>query len=152
MRVPGTGGPRSVLAAALEMLEREGLALERVSPQLDNAAIGPSARRFANAAALVRSDLSPPDLMVLLQQIEAAFGRRRRGQRWRARPLDIDIILFNGGPWVTPGLIIPHREFHNRAFVLAPAMRIAARWRDPVTGLTIRHLHARLTRPRPLPR
>ena len=152
MRVPGVGGPRSVLAAALEMLEREGVAVERVSPPLDNAPIGPSSRRYANAAALVCSDLSPPDLMVLLQQIEAAFGRRRRGQRWRARPLDIDIIMSNGGPWVTPGLIIPHREFRNRAFVLQPAMRIAARWRDPVTGLTMRHLHARLTRPRPLPR
>ena len=62
--------------------------------------------------------------------------------------LDLDVILWSGGPYAEPGLTIPHPLFRIRDFVLAPAAHVAADWRDPVTGLTVRQLHARLTRPR----
>lgn len=152
MRVPGVGGPRQVLAGAIAALGAEGLAIETVSPILDTAPLGPSRRRFANAAAIVTSDLGPLALLAVLQSIERAFGRRRRGVRWRARPLDLDIVLWSGGAWDGADLTIPHPAFRNRAFVLRPAAAIAPAWRDPPTRLTLRHLHARLTRPRPLPR
>ena len=61
--------------------------------------------------------------------------------------LDLDLVLWSGGCFAAPGLVIPHPLFRNRAFVLAPAVQIAPRWRDPVTGLSVRQLHARLTRP-----
>ena len=150
MRVAGVGDPRRVLAAALAALEAAGLALEAVSPSIASDPLGPSLRRYANAAALVASDLDPPALLAVLQRIEHAFGRRRRGGRWRARPLDLDIVLWSGGTWLNAALIIPHPEFRHRAFVLGPASTAAPRWRDPITGLALRHLHARLTRPRPL--
>jgi len=44
--------------------------------------------------------------------------------------------------------VIPHPEFRKRAFVLGPLAEIAPGWRDPVTGLAVRHLRARLTAPR----
>jgi 2-amino-4-hydroxy-6-hydroxymethyldihydropteridine diphosphokinase len=81
-----------------------------------------------------------------LQSIEARFGRRRRGQRWRARVLDLDIVLWSGGAWASPGLIVPHVAFRERLFVLGPAAKIAGDWRDPVTGLSLRQLLARLKR------
>ena len=152
MRVPGVGSPRQVIGAALAALEAEELALEAVSPTIDSAPLGPSLRRFANAAAVVAAELDPPELLALLQQVERAFGRKRRGQKWRARPLDIDIVLWGGGVWTSHALAIPHPEFRRRAFVLGPAATIAPRWRDPVSGLTLAHLHTRLTRPRPLRR
>ena len=61
--------------------------------------------------------------------------------------LDLDIVLWSGGAWASPDLTVPHIAYRERAFVLTPAMQIAPEWRDPVTGLTIRHLHSRLTRP-----
>lgn len=152
MRVPGIGGPRGVLAAALAALEAEGLAVEVAAPVITSAPVGPSQRRFANGAAVVGTRLAPPEVLRLLQGMERAFGRKRRGQRWRARPLDLDIVLWSGGAWLSPGLLVPHRAFRSRPFVLGPAARIASAWRDPGTGLTLRQLHARLTRPRPLPR
>uniref|UniRef100_UPI0015771B8A 2-amino-4-hydroxy-6- hydroxymethyldihydropteridine diphosphokinase n=1 Tax=Sphingomonas bacterium TaxID=1895847 RepID=UPI0015771B8A len=79
-----------------------------------------------------------------------AFGRRR-GRRWGARVLDLDIVLWSGGSWRSPGLTIPHPAFRDRRFVLDPMVALAPRWRDPVTGLTIRQLAAQLTRRRPLP-
>lgn len=108
--------------------------------------VGPSQREYANGAALVQTDLEPPEVLNLLQGIENAFGRRRQGQRWRARTLDLDIVLWTGGGWADDRLIVPHAEFRKRDFVLRPAAQIAPGWRDPLTGLTLKHLLTRLTR------
>ena len=110
--------------------------------------LGPSLREYANAAAIVRTALEPPALLALLHQVESRFGRRRLGQPWRARTLDLDIVLWSGGCWADDALVIPHREMRNRAFVLRPAAAIAPRWRDPLSGLTLKHLLTRLTRRR----
>ena len=151
-RHPRHGGPRQVLAAALAELAKAGIAIEAVAPVITSLPIGPSHRCYANGAALVRTALPPPGLLALLKQVESHFGRRRQSRRWSARVLDLDIVLWSGGPWRSPGLTIPHLQFRERAFVLAPARRIAPGWRDPATGLTVAHLQTRLTRPRPLPK
>jgi 2-amino-4-hydroxy-6-hydroxymethyldihydropteridine diphosphokinase len=122
------------------------------SAVIDSAPVGPSQRHYANAALVLETERIPPALLMVLQAMEQDFGRVRRGQHWGARVLDLDIVLWSGGAWHTPGLTVPHPLFRTRAFVLAPALAIAAGWRDPASGLTLRHLHARLTRPRPLPR
>ena len=109
--------------------------------------IGPSLRSYANTVALVTSELLPPEVLERLKAIEREFGRRPGGQRWSSRVLDLDIILWSGGSFVGPGLVVPHPRFRERAFVLAPAVSLVPDWRDPITGLTVRQLHARLTRP-----
>jgi len=118
------------------------------SPALLTDPIGPSHRRYCNSAAIVETRLGPPELLALCKRIEREFGRRQGGQRWSTRVLDLDLVLWSGGPFAEPDLIIPHPLFRTRDFVLAPAVQIAANWRDPVTGRTVRQLHARLTRPR----
>lgn len=152
LRDPRLGPPERVLAAALTVLDEAGVTVRAASPVVRSDPLGPSRRRYANAVALVESPLDPPGLLSLLKTIERRFGRRRGGQRWRARVLDLDVVLWSGGAWAAPGLVVPHVAFRERAFVLAPALTIAPGWRDPLTGLTLRQLHARLTRPRPLPR
>ncbi|MCA1660669.1 MAG: 2-amino-4-hydroxy-6-hydroxymethyldihydropteridine diphosphokinase [Novosphingobium sp.] len=150
LRHPRHGAPPGVLRAALAALATgPELALEAASPILASAPLGPSRRRYANAVAIVASRLDPPGLLARLQALEAEFGRRRRGRRWVARTLDLDIVLWSGGAWASPGLTVPHRAFRHRGFVVGPALAIAATWRDPLTGLTLRQLAARLTRPSP---
>ena len=152
---PRHGPPRKVLIAALAALEGEGLSVRASAPIRSSAPLGPSLRTYANGAALIETALEPPELLALLQQIEDRFGRNRRGQRWRARVLDIDIVLWSGGAWSDPHLTIPHPLFRERHFVLKPAAAICPLWRDPLSGLTLRQLAARhhraLTRPHPLP-
>jgi 2-amino-4-hydroxy-6-hydroxymethyldihydropteridine diphosphokinase len=114
------------------------------------APLGPSARRYANCAIMIETALKPNELLSRLKKIERSFGRRR-GQRWGTRVLDLDIILWSGGIWASPGLSIPHPAFRTRSFVLNPLAQIAPGWRDPTTGLFIRHLKARLDRKPPLP-
>lgn len=138
-----------MLRAALAALDAQGLVVEAASPVLASAPLGPSLRRYANGVAVIRTSLDPPALLQCLKAIERAFGRRTGGQRWSARVLDLDIVLWDGGCWRSAGLAIPHPAFRERTFVLAPALAVAADWTDPRNRLSLRHLHARLTRPRP---
>ena len=140
------GNPRRVIEAALAALEQAGLSVEAASRVVTSRPLGPSRRAYANAAAIVSSRRDPPGLLAQLKGIEARFGRRRRGQRWRARVLDLDIVLWSGGAWASPGLIVPHVAFRERLFVLGPAAKLAGDWRDPVSGLSLRQLLARLKR------
>ena len=150
------GAPKGVLAAAVCALTAAGMRVERVAPVIRSAPMGPSSRRYANGAVVLRCDLMPDALLVVLKRIEADFGRRG-GRRWGSRVLDLDIVLWDGGLWRSGGrgvrsLSVPHPAFRGRAFVLFPARALAADWRDPVSSLSIKQLHARLTRRRPAPR
>ena len=120
------------------------------SPVLSTLPLGPSSRRFANAAVAIETELDPPSMLAALQWTEGEFGRRR-WRRWGDRVLDLDIVLWSEGSFFAPKLTIPHPAFRARDFVLGPAAGIAPRWRDPQSGLTLRQSNARLTRKRPLP-
>ncbi|TMJ19237.1 MAG: 2-amino-4-hydroxy-6-hydroxymethyldihydropteridine diphosphokinase [Alphaproteobacteria bacterium] len=137
------GSPAETLRAALGELEPVAVSTIRATP-----ALGPAGRSFANAVAIVESDLLPDALLAVFKGMERAFGRRP-GKAWGPRVLDLDIILWSEGPWGGPGPIVPHPAFRGRSFVLSPLAELAPDWRDPVTGLAVRHLLARLTAPRP---
>lgn len=136
------GLPPKVLRAALAELDAAGLRIERASHVISTAPLGPSPRRYANAAAILAADLAPDALLRRLKAVERKFGRRG-GRRWASRVLDLDVILWDGGAWQSPGLSVPHLAFRQRRFVLEPAAAIAPGWRDPVTGLTLRQLAGR---------
>jgi len=141
------GSPNGVVRAAITAIEQAGMSVHRISPILRTPALGPAGRSFANAALIGESALAPPELLMALKRIEREFGRRR-GRRWGPRVLDLDILLWSGGAWRTPHLVIPHSQIAARRFVLDPLVRIAPGWRAGQG--TIRQLHARLTRPKPV--
>lgn len=145
------GDPVRVLDAAIQALAANGLDVIAVSPTISSRPIGPSQRNYANGAARVETALAPDRLLALLKQIERHFGQRR-GQRWSARVLDLDIILWSGGWWQSakPQLIIPHIAYRQRAFVLGPMRDIAPDMRDPATGHSINQLFHQLNRPKRL--
>ena len=137
------GRPASVVEAAIAALDAE-FGLFDASPILLNPAHGGAGRDFANAVALVESDLEPPALLARLKELERSFGRRS-GRRWGSRVLDLDIVLWSGGRWRSRKLSVPHRSLASRNFVLGPLAAIAPGWR--IRGaLTARHLAHRLAR------
>lgn len=145
------GAPANVLRAAQEAMTANGLKIDRVSTSRSTPALGPAGRGFANAVLVLSTDLSPPELLGVLKAIERAFGRRG-GRRWGPRVLDLDILLWAGGGWEGPDLVIPHPCFRERRFVLEPLAEIAPDWRDPLSGATVRQLFRRLTRRSPVDR
>jgi 2-amino-4-hydroxy-6-hydroxymethyldihydropteridine diphosphokinase len=135
------GLPPAVIRAALAALEQHGLTVLAASPVRPSRPLGPSRRTYANAAAVIATSLDPDALLSRLKTIERSFGRRR-GLRWGARVLDLDIVLWEGGAWSSPGLTVPHVAFRLRPFVLEPAAAVAPDWRDPLSGRTVRQLAA----------
>lgn len=143
--------PHAIVLAALRALDHSPMRLLKASPIIATRPLGPSARTYANAAALIAAPFEPLAMLDALQAIERSF-RRRRFRRWGDRTLDLDLLLWSGGKVRSRRLTLPHAAFRDRAFVLHPLRSIAARLREPVTNLTVRHLAARLAKPKPVDR
>jgi 2-amino-4-hydroxy-6-hydroxymethyldihydropteridine diphosphokinase len=135
------GRPSGVVEAAIAKLDAD-FALFDASPVILNKAIGGAGRDFANAVALVESPLDPPAMLASLKSLEREFGRRR-GKRWGQRVLDLDLVAWNGEPYLSRKLTIPHPRLASRDFVLEPLAAIAPQWRVD-RNLSVRHLLSRL--------
>jgi 2-amino-4-hydroxy-6-hydroxymethyldihydropteridine diphosphokinase len=98
---------------------------------------------FLNAALVGWTSATPHGLLANLHAIERERGRLRPYPR-AARTLDLDLVLFGDVRLDDDDLVVPHPRFRERRFVLEPLAEVAGEWRDPVTGLTVAELLARL--------
>lgn len=108
---------------------------------LPNAAPQPD---YINGCAILKTTLTPWQLLQVLFVVEKNFGRERR-ERWGARTLDLDLLLYGDRCLDSPELVIPHPHMGDRAFVLVPLAEIAADWIHPVHGVAIAELCQKLT-------
>ena len=135
------GRPAGVVEAAIARLDAE-YELFDASPIILNKAVGGAGRDFANAVALVESQLDPRDMLNGLKSIEREFGRRP-GKRWGPRVLDLDLVAWDGPRVASLELTIPHPRLGQRDFVVEPLSAVAPAW-PIIGGLTPRHLASRL--------
>ena len=89
---------------------------------------------YYNAVIAVETTLLPMVLLRALQTIENAQGRIRKTERWGARTLDLDILLYNDQIIDLPDLTVPHSGITDRAFVLYPLHEIAPDLQVPGHG------------------
>lgn len=141
------GDRASHLAAAVESMAALPLtSLAAASPVIETAPVGPVDQGpYLNAAVLLRTLLTPHDLLARLLLIERARGRDRAIEpRWGPRTLDLDILLFGDRVIDELGLTVPHPRLHERRFALEP---LALVWPDalvPTLGRGVRELLAAL--------
>ncbi|BAQ64210.1 2-amino-4-hydroxy-6-hydroxymethyldihydropteridine diphosphokinase [Geminocystis sp. NIES-3709] len=98
--------------------------------------IGPPQPDYLNGCISIQTTYLPQELLSYLLEIEQEFGRERK-ERWGARTLDLDIILYDNLVINSPNLEIPHPRMRDRVFVLMPLTEIASNWIDPITQLTV---------------
>ena len=91
---------------------------------------------FVNCVAEVDTELTPLRLLKTIKSIERAMGRRP-GRPKGARPIDIDILLYDNVVARSPALTIPHQRLAERRFVLVPLRELAPTVRHPVTQRTV---------------
>jgi len=115
------------MAAAITALEAAGVAIVARSALYETPPWGPIPQpAYLNQVVAVRSPLAPLDLLDLALAIERRLGRERtREERFGPRPIDIDILLFEGVEMDAPGLTLPHPRLAERAFALVPLVEIA---------------------------
>ncbi len=94
---------------------------------------------YINGCAILKTTLNPLSLLQALFDIEQFFGRERR-ERWGARTLDLDLLLYGDRVITSPKLELPHPRMGDRAFVLLPLAEIAADWIHPIYKLAIAEL------------
>ncbi|WP_409281587.1 2-amino-4-hydroxy-6-hydroxymethyldihydropteridine diphosphokinase [Pseudomonas defluvii] len=112
--------PRQQLESALQSLEQlPATDLAAVSSFYTSDSLSPGQPRYTNAVAALDSALEPIALLDALQSIENAQGRVRK-ERWGARTLDLDILLYGDQIIDEPRLKVPHYHMQARPFVLYP--------------------------------
>lgn len=116
-----------------------GIDLVATSSWYHTKPIGPPQPDYVNGCAVLQVQLQPAELLTLLQGIELQFGRVRT-EKWGARTLDLDILLYDDLVMNTANLIIPHPYFTKRAFVLLPLAEIAPNWIEPMSKKAIAQL------------
>jgi 2-amino-4-hydroxy-6-hydroxymethyldihydropteridine diphosphokinase len=84
---------------------------------------GPPQPDYLNAVLRVETDLSARDLLDAAHRVEARLGRVRT-ERWGARTIDVDILLYDEERIDEPDLVVPHPRLAQRAFVLLPLLEL----------------------------
>lgn len=101
---------------------------------------GPSGQDpFLNGVAAFDTTAGARQVLAWLQELENRLGRVR-DRRWAARSIDLDVVLHGNLIGGASDLTVPHPRYTARRFVLRPACDVAADYRDPRFGWTLRRL------------
>ena len=96
---------------------------------------GLSQPEYMNAVAGLLTRLEPQVLLDTLHAIERAHGRdRTESQRWAARTLDLDLLVYGGLNLKSERIEIPHPGIAARNFVLWPLLEVAPGLHIPGLG------------------
>jgi 2-amino-4-hydroxy-6-hydroxymethyldihydropteridine diphosphokinase len=124
-----------IRSARTAIMQTHGIKETAFSSLYHSSPMGPQDQPdYVNAVMCVATKLSPIDLLRCLQRIENIHGRVRKAERWGARTLDLDMLIYNDQLIDEPDLIVPHPGLAERAFVLYPLFEIAPQLKVPGKG------------------
>lgn len=111
------------LVRAVQLL-RQHVQVLALSHAWQSHAVGHPGPDFLNACALIATPLSVGALKEqVIRPIEEALGRKRIGDKYAPRPIDIDILFYDEEPY---------GDFLHHAFVVVPLAEIAPALRHPL--------------------
>ncbi|MEM7561479.1 MAG: dihydropteroate synthase [Pseudomonadota bacterium] len=123
------GDRRANLETAIRSLGEAGFRIKKISPVVESPAwlpLGAEAawnKPYLNLALDTEVEGGPLDILERVKRIESEAGRVP-SKRWSPRPLDIDILWWQGERFDHEKLQIPHPGASERPFVLTPLMHL----------------------------
>jgi 2-amino-4-hydroxy-6-hydroxymethyldihydropteridine diphosphokinase len=98
----------------------------------------PGQQPFYNCVVEIETDLSPRDLKFhLLRRIENELGRTRGSDKFAARTIDLDLILYDDLVMITKDLTLPDPDIPRRPFLAVPLQELAPGLVLPGSGMHI---------------
>ncbi len=92
---------------------------------------------FLNAVACIETDKTALELCSELEEIHDLANRERNSDRFGARTLDIDLLLYGQQVIAAAPIHVPRSDVLEYSFVLRPLAEIAPDLVHPVTGRAI---------------
>jgi len=114
---------RNIRLAVKEM--RTAFGNLSLSPVYESASVGFDGSDFLNLVAGFETNNEVHEVVQELRVIEDRLGRDRSQPRFSPRPIDLDILTYDGLIIDEPGIQIPREEILQNAFVLKPLFDIA---------------------------
>ena len=126
---------RTIRLAVDRIGEVDGVDVVAVSRLRETAPVGVVDQpQFLNGAVALDTTLSPRALLDSLLAVERWLGRRREGERWGPRTIDLDLLLYDDLVLDEPGLTVPHPRLHERRFALEPLAELDPELEIPGRG------------------
>lgn len=149
------------LQKAVDLIAEKIGTVQKISSVYQTAAWGFKSDDFYNICIQIATGLNPENLLTSIHEVEQYLGRKRsKEDKYIARTLDIDVLLFDNEIIFSKELIVPHKDMLNRKFVMVPLAEIAPNFMHPIEKLRIqecaaniddageiKHLDIKLTRP-----
>jgi 2-amino-4-hydroxy-6-hydroxymethyldihydropteridine diphosphokinase len=114
------------LALSIRLIEWEVGSVVRASSVIETPSWGFEAPPFLNQVIVVDTELSPLQLLDVLQTIERRLGRTQKSTVVDGKPvyhdrtIDLDILDYDRMSFHDERLTLPHPHIAEREFVLAP--------------------------------
>jgi len=131
--------PARYVRLAIEAM-REVFADLQLSPVYETEPVGFEGDNFYNLVAGFDTDIPVEHVLDQLHAIEDKFGRVRQGERFVARTIDLDLLLFGERVGEVQGTQLPRDEIERYAFVLRPLYDLAPGLVHPQSGQSIESL------------
>ncbi|MDO9037264.1 MAG: 2-amino-4-hydroxy-6-hydroxymethyldihydropteridine diphosphokinase [Lutibacter sp.] len=122
------------LQQATDLIAEKIGAVVRISSVYKTESWGFKSDDFLNCCIQISTSLNPENLLKSIQEIELLLGRKKTFETsYKARIIDIDILLFDTEIILSKELMVPHKEMLNRKFVMVPLAEIAPNLIHPIT-------------------
>lgn len=129
------------LLLAVRGLIEAGLNVRRLSAIYETEPVGVSGQEpYLNMVAEVEStNITPSQILARMIRVEYLLGRRNKFLK-KPRTVDLDLLFYGDVHIDTEFLKVPHKNVHNRKFVLVPLAELAPNLLHPVMKETVEHM------------
>ena len=122
------------LQQAIDLIAEKIGAVVKISSIYKTESWGFKSDDFLNICIQITTGLNPENLLKSIHEIELSLGRTRTSEiGYKARNIDIDVLIFDTEIIISKDLIVPHKDMLNRKFVLVPLAEIAPNLIHPIT-------------------